>query len=90
MKKKKLGDNLSKLNIETLMKFEKFYKRNNNKINSAEEFPIFITREKLMYYLVKYQLYLKTLNIKLTFILLHEQKIKFLKFSKSQKRTTTP
>ena len=64
MKKKTLGDNLSKSNIETLQKFQKFYNKHNNKINSAEDFPLFITREKLIYYLAKYQLFLKTLNIK--------------------------
>ena len=41
--KKILGDNISKLNIETYQKFQKFYNKYNNKINSAEEFPLFIS-----------------------------------------------
>ncbi len=63
-KKKILGDNLSLSQKKNLQMIEDFYLKNNKKINASEHFPLFITREKLTSYLVKYELFKKILDVK--------------------------
>ncbi len=58
------GLKLSKSDKYAIDEFENFYKKNKNIINASETFPLFIRRQSLSYYLAKYELYKKTLDIK--------------------------
>jgi len=58
------GDNLSNLDKCVFREFNDFYETNKDIINTSENFPLFIRRQSLSYYLAKYELYKKTLDIK--------------------------
>lgn len=45
-------------------KIQDFYEKNKDIINAAENFPLFIRRQNLSYYLAKYELYKKSLDTK--------------------------
>lgn len=65
MKKIKVtGDNLSEKEIGVFQEIEDFYIKNKDIINASENFPLFINRQVLTYYLAKYELFKKTLDIK--------------------------
>lgn len=57
------GDHLSNQDKDSLDEINDFYKINKNIINASETFPLFITRQSLSYYLAKYELYKKTLDL---------------------------
>ena len=58
------GDHLSNQDKNVLEEINDFYEINKNIINASETFPLFITRQSLSYYLAKYELYKKTLDVK--------------------------
>jgi hypothetical protein len=69
MKKKnnpyiKNSDHLSNSDKDNFTEINEFYETNKDIINTSENFPLFIRRQSLSYYLAKYELYKKTLDIK--------------------------
>ena len=58
------GDHLSNQDKDVMGEINDFYEINKNIINASETFPLFITRQSLSYYLAKYELYKKTLDVK--------------------------
>ena len=66
MKKLKKIEGNQKSDLEkTALEFsDKFYEKNKEIINASENFPLFIRRQTLSYFLAKYELYKKTLDIK--------------------------
>lgn len=59
-----VGDHLSDEDKKTFKEMNNFYDKYVNTINAAETFPLFIRRQTLSYFLAKYEIYKKTLNIK--------------------------
>lgn len=57
------GDNLSNLDKDVFREINDFYQTNKDIINASETFPLFIRRQTLSYYLAKYELYKKTLDV---------------------------
>lgn len=62
--KKIEGNQKSDLEKTALESSDKFYEKNKEIINASENFPLFIRRQTLSYFLAKYELYKKTLDIK--------------------------
>ena len=63
-KKNSIGDNVSKEHKKFLEENRNFYLKHCSHVDAAENFPLFLKREQLIYYLSKYELYLKTLEVK--------------------------
>ena len=63
-KKKFIGDNLSKEHKKFLEEYRNFYLKYCSHMDTVENFPLFLKRQDLIYYLSKYELYLKTLDVK--------------------------
>ena len=64
IKKKFTGDNLSKEDKNFLKEYRNFYLKHCSHMDTVQNFPLFLKREDLIYYLSKYELYLKTLDVK--------------------------
>jgi len=60
----KNSDHLSNSDKDNFTEINEFYETNKDIINTSENFPLFIRRQSLSYYLAKYELYKKTLDIK--------------------------